>query len=127
MSCKVSVIIPFYNGIEFLRACVSSVQNQTLREIEILLVDDGSTDGSSALADTLAAEDERICVIHQENKGLSGARNTGIDAATGDYIGFVDADDIVSPDMYEKLYAEAVSLSCEIVTCAYRSFFKNDV
>ena len=124
MSCKVSVVIPVYNGEAYLRACVASVQKQTLREIEILIVDDGSTDGSGELADALAAEDTRIRVMHQENQGLSGARNTGIEAATGEFIGFVDADDIAAPDMYEKLYTEAVSLSCDVVTCTYRSFRK---
>lgn len=122
MDCKVSVVIPFYNGIEYLEDCVRSVQAQTLREIELLLVDDGSTDGSGDLADQLASEDARIRVIHQENQGLSGARNSGIDASCGDYIGFVDADDLVDAQMYEKLYAAAVSLSCEVVTCTYNSF-----
>ena len=122
MSCKVSVIIPVYNGKEYLRACVASVCKQTLREIEILIVDDGSTDGSGELADALAAQDVRIRVFHQENQGLSGARNTGIDAASGAFIGFVDADDLVAPEMYEKMYTEAVTLSCDVVTCAYRSF-----
>ena len=122
MDCKVSVVIPFYNGIEYLQDCVRSVQAQTLREIEILLVDDGSTDGSGTLADKLAQEDPRVRVIHQENRGLSGARNSGIDASRGDYIGFVDADDLVDPQMYEKLYDAASSLSCELVTCTYNSF-----
>lgn len=122
MDCKVSVVIPFYNGIEYLEDCVRSVQAQTLREIEILLVDDGSSDGAGELADRLASEDARIRVIHQENQGLSGARNSGIDASGGDYIGFVDADDLVDPQMYEKLYDAAVSLSCELVTCTYNSF-----
>ena len=122
MDCKVSVVIPFYNGIEYLEECVRSVQAQTLREIEILLVDDGSVDGSGDLADKLASRDDRMHVIHQENQGLSGARNSGIDASHGDYIGFVDADDLVDPQMYEKLYDAAVSLSCEVVTCTYNSF-----
>ncbi len=122
MDCKVSVVIPFYNGIEYLEDCVRSVQAQTLWEIEILLVDDGSADGSGEAADRLAREDARIRVIHQENQGLSGARNSGIDASRGDYIGFVDADDLVDPQMYEKLYDAARSLSCEVVTCTYNSF-----
>ena len=122
MDCKVSVVIPFYNGIEYLEECVRSVQAQTLREIEIILVDDGSTDGAGALADTFAQSDARIRVIHQENRGLAGARNTGLAASHGDYIGFVDADDLVDPQMYEKLYDAAVSLSSEVVTCTYNSF-----
>ena len=122
MDCKVSVVIPFYNGIQYLEACVRSVQAQTLREIEIILVDDGSSDGGEALADTLAEKDARIRVIHQENRGLAGARNTGIRASRGDYIGFVDADDLIDPQMYEKLYSAAETLSCELVTCGCRSF-----
>lgn len=122
MDCKVSVVIPFYNGIKYLEDCVRSVQAQTLREIEILLVDDGSTDGSGDLADSLAREDARIRVLHQENQGPSATRNNGVDASRGAYIGFVDADDLVEPQMYEKLYDAAVSLSCELVTCTYNSF-----
>ncbi len=122
MDCKVSVVIPFYNGIEYLEACVRSVQAQTLREIEILLVDDGSVDGSGDLADRLAMEDDRVRVIRQENAGPSAARNNGVAASRGDYIGFVDADDLIEPQMYEKLYDAAVSLSCEVVTCTYNSF-----
>ena len=122
MTYKVSVIIPFYNGIEYLPACVASVQNQTLREIEILLVDDGSTDGSGELADTLAAGDERIRVLHQENRGVSAARNAALSIAQGEYIGFVDADDIALPEMYETLYVEAQEKRCDIVSCAFSSF-----
>lgn len=122
MDCKVSVIIPFYNGIKYLEACVRSVQAQSLRELEIILVDDGSTDDGGALADKFAAEDARIRVIHQENRGLAGARNTGINASHGDYIGFVDADDLIDPQMYEKLYNTAETLSCELVTGGCRSF-----
>lgn len=122
MDCKVSVVIPFYNGIQYLEACVRSVQAQTLREIEILLVDDGSEDDGGKLADALALEDARIRVIHQENRGLAGARNSGIDASRGDYIGFVDADDLIDPQMYEKLYNTARMLSCELVTGGCRSF-----
>lgn len=122
---KVSVIIPFFNGIDYLEECVRSVCAQTLRELEIILVDDGSTDGCSALADKLAQKDARIRVIHQQNKGLSGARNSGIDAARGEYIGFVDGDDLVDPSMYEKLYNTAADTGSEVVTCAYRSFNEN--
>ena len=122
MGCKVSVVVPFLNGIRYLPACVRSVQAQTLQEIEIILVDDGSTDGAGELADELAQADARIRVIHQENRGLAGARNTGIRAACGDYIGFVDADDLIGPQMYEKLYSTAETLSCELVTCGCRSF-----
>lgn len=89
----VSVIIPVYNVKPYLERCVQSVQNQTYKDLEIILVDDGSTDGSSELCDKIAARDSRIVVIHQENQGLSGARNTGIRKAKGEYIAFLDSDD----------------------------------
>ena len=104
----ISVIVPVYNiEKEYLERCVRSVMNQTYRKLEILLVDDGSTDGSGTVCDSLAKEDERIRVFHKENGGSSSARNVGIQNATGEYIGFIDSDDYIEPDMYELL-AEAV-------------------
>lgn len=91
---KISIIIPVYNVVAYLRQCVQSVLAQTYQDIEIILVDDGSTDDSGTLCDSLAEQDNRICVIHQSNQGLSGARNTGLRQATGDYIAFLDGDDI---------------------------------
>ena len=90
---KVSVIIPIYNVKPYLERCVKSVLDQTYKKLEVILIDDGSTDGSGELCDELATVDERIIVIHQENQGLSGARNTGIRQATGEYIIFLDSDD----------------------------------
>ena len=90
---KVSVVIPVYNVERYLERCVQSVQRQTYQNIEIILIDDGSPDGSGLLCDQLAEKDQRIRVIHQENQGLSGARNTGIHNATGEYIIFMDSDD----------------------------------
>ena len=90
---KVSVVIPVYNVKPYLERCVNSVLGQTHKDLEIILVDDGSTDGSGELCNQIAASDPRICVIHQENQGLSGARNTGIRHATGEYIAFLDSDD----------------------------------
>ena len=127
MTCKVSVIIPFYNGIEYLRECVESVQNQTLREIEMLLIDDGSTDGSGALADELAKQDARIRVLHQRNRGVSAARNAALEIAQGAYIGFVDADDLAEPDMFAALYGKAVQDRLDIVSCAFSSFDANGI
>lgn len=100
----ISVIVPVYNIREYLPRCVQSLQRQTCRELEILLVDDGSTDGTGELCDALAAEDERIRVLHKENGGTSSARNLGIEQARGEYLGFVDSDDYVEPDMYRRLY-----------------------
>jgi len=99
----ISVIIPVYNIKEYLPRCVRSVTGQTYRNLEVILVDDGSTDGTGALCDELAKEDDRIRVFHKENGGSSSARNLGIEHATGEYLGFVDSDDYISPEMYERL------------------------
>ena len=101
----ISIIVPVYNIEEYLPRCVDSLQKQTYPQTEILLVDDGSTDGTAALCDRLSKEDPRIRVFHKENGGSSSARNLGISEAGGEYLGFVDSDDYVEPDMYEKLYA----------------------
>ena len=103
----VSVIVPVYNVMEYLPRCVESLRNQTLRNLEIILVDDGSTDNSGALAERLAMEDRRIRVFHKENGGTSSARNLGLAMARGTYIDFVDSDDYVEPGMYERLLAFA--------------------
>lgn len=104
MNPLISIIIPIYNIEEYLPRCVHSVMAQTYSHLEILLVDDGSTDGTAALCDALAAEDSRIRVFHKENGGSSSARNLGIAQAKGEYLGFVDSDDYIAPDMYERLY-----------------------
>lgn len=96
----VSIIVPAYNCEAHLGKCVDSIRNQTHRDLELILVDDGSTDGTAALCDTLAAQDSRIRVIHQPNGGVSAARNAGLAAATGHWIGFVDADDWIAPETY---------------------------
>lgn len=104
----ISVIVPVYNIIPYLPRCIHSICRQTYEKLEIIIVDDGSTDGTSELCDELAAEDSRIRVFHKPNSGSSGARNLGIEKATGKYIGFIDSDDYIDEDMYEKLY-EAIS------------------
>lgn len=109
----ISIIIPVYNGEQHLERCVRSVLAQSYRELDVILVNDGSTDGTGALCDRLAAEDSRIRVIHQTNGGVSAARNAGLDAATGRYIGFVDADDTISPDTYQVAFQAAGN--CDIV------------
>lgn len=100
----ISVIVPVYNIKEYLPRCVASIQAQTYPELEIILVDDGSEDGTGELCEKLAETDPRIRVYHKENGGSSSARNLGISLAKGDYLGFVDSDDYIEPDMYEKLY-----------------------
>ena len=102
----ISVIVPVYNVEKYLRQCLDSIINQTYRNLEIILVDDGSTDSSGIICDEYAQIDARIKVIHKENGGLSSARNAGLDVCTsgGDFIAFVDSDDWLEPDMYERLY-----------------------
>jgi len=125
MEIKVSVITPFFNGLPYLEECVNSVLAQTLPELELILVDDGSTDGSGALADEFAEKDSRVRVIHQPNSGVSSARNAGLELARGEYIGFVDADDFIEPEMFENLYTAAITVRAQIVStwfkCAYDS------
>ena len=98
----VSIILPVYNGEAHLEQCIRSVLAQTIEDIQLILINDGSVDGTAAICDRYAAEDRRVMVIHQENAGVSAARNAGLQAATGEHIGFVDADDYIAPDMYEQ-------------------------
>lgn len=99
----ISVIVPVYNAEKHLRACVESITRQTHKELEVILVDDGAKDASGKICDELAMEDPRIRVIHKQNGGVSAARNTGLDAATGEFIAFVDSDDYILDTMLEKL------------------------
>lgn len=112
---KVSIIVPMYNVESYLPECVESLRNQVLKDIEVILVDDGSPDNSGQLAEAYAAMDGRIHVVHRENGGLGPARNTGLDHAKGDYVGFVDSDDWVDPDMYQRLYEKAQETDADAV------------
>lgn len=112
---KFSVVVPMYNVEAFLPECVESIRNQTLEDIEIILVDDGSPDRCGDMADEYARQDARIKVVHRANGGLGPARNSGMEVATGEYIGFVDSDDWVEPDMYERLYNAAAFEHADIV------------
>lgn len=113
---KLSVIVPIYNAEKYLHECVDSILAQTLTDIEVILVDDGSTDTSPAICDEYAAKDNRVSVIHKPNGRASSARNAGIHAATGEYIAFVDSDDLISPEMYETmLAADADACLCDYV------------
>lgn len=122
-SVAVSVVVPVYNVYDYLEECVNSIINQSLENIEILLVDDGSTDGSSALCDDISEKYPNVRVIHQENNGVSVARNVGIAAARGEYIGFVDSDDRISPDMYFNMVKTAKAKNASIVQCRCARFF----
>lgn len=111
---KVSVIVPVYNKEAYLKQTLEALLSQTLRELEIILIDDGSTDASGHICEDYAARDSRFRVIHQPNGGVSGARNAGLDAARGAYIGFCDADDIPAADLYESLLELATQNGCDI-------------
>lgn len=115
----ISVIIPVYNVKAYLARCVNSVMTQTYPHLEIFLVDDGSTDGSGELCDSLASGDERIRVIHRENGGLSVARNTALDMAQGDFIAFVDGDDFIHPDMYRCMLSAQRKTGADMVTVPF--------
>lgn len=111
---KVSIIVPVYNVEKYLKRCLDSLVNQTLKDIEIICVNDGSTDGSLAILNEYVRNDDRIVVINQENSGQSVARNRGIDVAKGEYIGFVDSDDWVCEDYFERLHNSAIQNNAEI-------------
>lgn len=116
---KISVIIPIYNTEKYLTRCIESVLSQAYSDLEIILVDDGSTDSSAQMCDEYALRDSRIRVVHKENGGLSSARNAGLEVATGKYIGFVDSDDYISPDFYESLVLNIGDKTTEIANARY--------
>lgn len=119
MEDLISVIIPVYNVEKYLKRCLDSIIKQTYKKLEIILVDDGSTDNSGKICDEYAKKDERIIVIHKANGGLSDARNKGIEIAKGKYIGFVDSDDWISDKMYETLYSNAIKYDADISCCEF--------
>lgn len=114
---RVSVIVPVYNCETYLKRCLDSVVAQSHRELEVILVDDGSTDASGTICDAYVAQDSRFQVIHQENQGVAAARNAGLDRATGAYIGWVDSDDYIEPQMFELMVACAETHQADIVIC----------
>ncbi|QTE67033.1 glycosyltransferase family 2 protein [Clostridiales bacterium] len=118
MEPLVSVIIPVYNVLPYLREALDSVINQTYTNLEIIVVDDGSTDGSGAVCDEYLS-DPRVIVIHQENRGLSGARNTGLDRMTGEYVAFLDSDDAFQPNMIACMITSVDQNKADVVICGY--------
>lgn len=116
---KISVIVPVYNVERFLPNCIESLMAQTIRDIEFILVDDGSPDHCGEICDRYALMDSRIRVIHQPNRGVSAARNAGLDAAEGEYIGFVDPDDWIAPEMYEAMIDAMEKHNADLVACGY--------
>lgn len=119
MSPVVSVIVPVYQAERFLARCVDSILAQTLADIEVILVDDGSTDASVAICDRYASADSRVKVVHQPNRGVASARNAGLEAARGEYIIHCDADDWVEPQMYQILYERASATGADLVSCDF--------
>ena len=123
---KISVIVPIFNSEQFINRCVESILNQTYKNLEIILVDDGSTDDSGKICDQYALTDSRITVIHKINEGVSKARNMGIDASKGDLISFVDADDFLDVNMYEELINHLNENPADIC-CMAKIYMNNDV
>lgn len=121
----ICVVVPVYNTERYLDQCIESIVNQTYRNLQILLIDDGSTDSSAQKCDAWAEKDSRITVIHKANAGLGHARNTGIDHAAGEYICFFDSDDYLAPDAIEKAYERACSAQAELVTFGFSTVSEN--
>lgn len=117
INSKLSVIIPVYNSENYLVKCLNSIIYQTLKDIEIIIVNDGSTDNSQSIIDNFKSNDSRIISIEQTNGGLGAARNSGIEIASGDYIAFIDSDDYIDLSMFEKMYNLGKKYSAEIVMC----------
>lgn len=121
----ISVIIPVYNIEKYIFKCLSSVASQKYTNLEIIVVDDGSTDNSGEICDMFAAGDNRIKIIHQKNAGLSAARNAGIDASKGEYIGFIDGDDYIDKMMYYEMIHIIEQNDADMVICDYESVDEN--
>jgi glycosyltransferase involved in cell wall biosynthesis len=119
---KISIIVPVYNVEKYLSACIESIINQTYQNLEIILVDDGATDNSSQICDAYALKDSRIKVLHEKNAGSAEARNKGLQEATGDFIAFVDSDDLISAGFYQRLLNVLVENNADIVECGYYTF-----
>ena len=123
---KISIIVAAYNIEEYLSRCLDSIIGQTYKDLEIIVVDDGSTDSTGVIADSYAQKDPRITVIHQENAGLSGARNAALKVIKGEYVGFVDGDDYIEPDMYEKLANACYENNAQLAVCAYNKVYADE-
>lgn len=127
MNKKVSIIVPVYNVEEYLSKCLDSIINQSYKNLEIICVDDGSTDKSGVICDEYAKKDSRIKVYHKTNEGVSSARNLALSASTGDYIGFVDSDDWIEPTMYETLVNAIESKQADIAVCSFSKVYNNKI
>ncbi|MFD1040620.1 glycosyltransferase [Virgibacillus byunsanensis] len=121
MNPQISIIVPIYNVEQYLHKCIDSILAQTFNDFELILVNDGSSDKSGEICDQFAKKDIRAKVIHKKNGGVSSARNKGIDIATGNFIGFVDPDDVIEPNMYDELLQSAIQLDADIVVCPIKT------
>lgn len=122
----ISVIVPVYKVEKYLKPCVDSILNQTYKNLEIILVDDGSPDNCPKICDEFIEKDNRIKVIHKENGGLSDARNAGIDIATGEYLAFVDSDDYIDSCMYERLLEKLIENNADVAMCYAKNIYDDD-
>jgi glycosyltransferase involved in cell wall biosynthesis len=125
MNPKISIIVPVYKVEQYIHKCIDSILKQTLIDFELILINDGSPDNCGQICEEYARKDARIKVIHKENGGLSSARNAGLDVAKGEYIGFVDSDDWIEPDMYELLYNLCEDNNCEIANISSFIHYKD--
>lgn len=121
----ISVVVPVYNTAPYLRQCLTSIASQTYRDLEVICMDDGSTDGSGAICDAFAQADDRFVVRHQANMGESAARNAGMTLVHGEYLAFVDCDDWLAPEMYEKLLQRMEETGADLVGCSYAKVFED--
>ena len=117
MDCTISVIVPVYNSEKYLKRCIDSILNQTYKAIELILVDDGSPDNCGKICDEYAKKDKRVRVIHKTNAGVSAARNSGLEIASGNYATFVDSDDYIEPEMYGNMMEKVHQYNCDVVMC----------
>lgn len=122
----ISIIVPVYNVEKYLKKCIYSILNQSYKNLEVILVNDGSTDNSGKICDELSREDSRIKVYHKDNGGLSDARNYGVAKANGEYVGFVDSDDYIDQYMYENLYKAIRKYNTQIAECGITRVYKNN-
>ena len=125
-SVKVSIVVPVYNVEQYLRECLDSLINQTLEDIEIICVNDGSTDGSLSILREYESNDSRVKVIDKPNAGYGQTMNVGMDVASGEYVGVVDSDDCVATDMYERLYQIAKQEDLELIKADFYRYFHDD-
>lgn len=125
MGGLITIIVPIYNAETYMQRCVDSILDQTYKNLEIILVDDGSLDNSALICDEYVKQDNRVKVIHKKNGGAADARNSALDIAYGDYIGFVDSDDWIEPDMFEVLIEDAVANNADISCCGYYKVYNN--